>query len=87
MLGSYSIIPLSYFIGEAVAPISTQTPMGVAASLNAIFFTIIEVFLYCIALWQGNGTLVEASIIGSLFGLILLIPGLSTWFGAVKRKT
>ncbi|KAI9830445.1 MAG: hypothetical protein M1819_005697 [Sarea resinae] len=82
-----SIIPLAYFIGQAVASISAQSSMGLGAAINAFFSTVVEVFLYCVALKQGKGQLVEGSIIGSIFAGILLLPGLSMCFGAIKRKT
>ncbi|KAK8026077.1 hypothetical protein PG990_003900 [Apiospora arundinis] len=85
--GLLSIIPLAYFIGQAVASISAQSSMGLGAAINAFFSTIVEVFLYCVALKQGKGALVEGSIIGSIFAGILFLPGLSMCFGAIKRKT
>ncbi|KAL8937372.1 MAG: hypothetical protein Q9216_004460 [Gyalolechia sp. 2 TL-2023] len=86
-LALFSIIPLAYFIGQAVASISAQSSMGVGAAINAFFSTVVEVFLYCVALKQGKGQLVEGSIIGSIFAGILFLPGLSMCFGAIKRKT
>jgi Ca2+:H+ antiporter len=86
-LALLSIIPLAYFIGQAVASISAQSSMGVGATINAFFSTIVEVFLYCVALKQGKARLVEGSIIGSIFAGILFLPGLSMCFGALKRKT
>jgi Ca2+:H+ antiporter len=83
----FSIIPLAYFIGQAVASISAQSSMGLGAAVNAFFSTLVEVFLYCVALNQGKGQLVEGSIIGSIFAGILFLPGLSMCFGAIKRKT
>lgn len=82
-----SIIPLAYFIGQAVASISAQSSMGMGAAVNAFFSTIVEVYLYCVALTDGKAALVEGSIIGSIFAGILLLPGLSMCFGAIKRKT
>ncbi|TKA32047.1 hypothetical protein B0A50_01293 [Salinomyces thailandicus] len=82
-----SVIPLAYFIGQAVASISAQSSMGVGATINAFFSTIVEVFLYCVALKEGKSPLVEGSIIGSIFAGILFLPGLSMCFGALKRKT
>jgi Ca2+:H+ antiporter len=87
VLGLFSIIPLAYFIGQAVASISAQSSMGVGATINAFFSTIVEVYLYCVALHQGKGKLVEGSIVGSIFAGILFLPGLSMCFGALKRKT
>ncbi|KAF2115694.1 Sodium/calcium exchanger protein-domain-containing protein [Lophiotrema nucula] len=86
-LALLSIIPLAYFIGQAVASISAQSSMGVGATVNAFFSTVVEVFLYCVALNEGKGKLVEGSIIGSIFAGILFLPGLSMCFGALKRKT
>ena len=86
-LALFSIIPLAYFIGQAVASISAQSSMGLGAAINAFFSTIVEVFLYCVALNQGKSQLVEGSIIGSIFAGILFLPGLSMCFGAIKRKT
>ncbi|KAK0752564.1 Sodium/calcium exchanger protein-domain-containing protein [Schizothecium vesticola] len=85
--GLASIIPLAYFIGQAVASISAQSSMGLGAAINAFFSTIVEVFLYCVALRQGKGQLVEGSIIGSIFAGILFLPGISMCCGAIKRKT
>lgn len=82
-----SIVPLAYFIGQAVASISAQSSMGMGATINAFFSTVVEVFLYCVALSRGKGDLVEGSIVGSIFGGILLLPGLSMCAGAIKRKT
>jgi Ca2+:H+ antiporter len=86
-LALFSIIPLAYFIGQAVASISAQSSMGVGATINAFFSTVVEVFLYCVALNEGKAQLVEGSIIGSIFAGILFLPGLSMCFGALKRKT
>lgn len=87
LLSLFSVIPLAYFVGQAVASISAQSSMGVGAAVNAFFSTIVEVFLYCIALRKGKGQLVEGSVIGSIFAGILLLPGISMCFGAIKRKT
>ncbi|SCU84302.1 LAME_0C08966g1_1 [Lachancea meyersii CBS 8951] len=82
-----SIIPLAFYIGQAVASISAQTSMGVGAAINAFFSTIVEIFLYCVALQQEKGLLVEGSMIGSILGAVLLLPGMSMCGGAFKRKT
>ena len=86
-LALISIIPLAYFIGQAVASISAQSSMGMGAAVNAFFSTVVEVYLYCIALNEGKGKLVEGSLVGSIFAGVLLLPGMSMCFGAIKRKT
>jgi Ca2+:H+ antiporter len=81
-----SVIPLSYFIGMAVASISAQSSIGMGAVINATFGSIIEIILYAIALTQGKGRLVEGSIVGSLLAGVLLMPGASMCSSAIKRK-
>lgn len=82
-----SIIPLAFYIGQAVASISAQTSMGLGAVINAFFSTVVEIFLYCVAIRQAKGLVVEGSMIGSILGAVLLLPGLSMCGGALKRKT
>lgn len=86
VLGLASVIPLSYFIGMAVASISAQSSIGMGAVINATFGSIIEIVLYGIALTQGKGRLVEGSIVGSILAGVLLMPGASMCSGAFKRK-
>ncbi|WVQ97234.1 calcium/proton exchanger [Kwoniella sp. CBS 9459] len=86
VLALASVIPLSYFIGMAVASISAQSSIGMGAVINATFGSIIEIILYSIALTQGKGRLVEGSIIGSILAGVLLMPGMSMCSGALKRK-
>jgi Ca2+:H+ antiporter len=81
-----SVIPLSYFIGMAVASISAQSSIGMGAVINATFGSVIEVILYSIMLTQGKGHLVEGSIVGSLLAGVLLMPGMSMCSGALRRK-
>ena len=86
VLSLASVIPLSYFIGMAVASISAQSSIGMGAVINATFGSIIEIILYGIALTQGKGRLVEGSIVGSILAGVLLMPGASMCSGALKRK-
>lgn len=86
VLALLSVIPLSYFIGMAVASISAQSSIGMGAVINATFGSIIEIILYCIALTQAKAELVEGSIVGSLLAGVLLMPGMSMVGGAMRRK-
>ncbi|KAH7910835.1 hypothetical protein BJ138DRAFT_1064309 [Hygrophoropsis aurantiaca] len=86
LLSLASVIPLSYFIGMAVASISAQSSIGMGAVINATFGSFIEVILYAIALTQGKGHLVEGSIVGSLLAGVLLMPGMSMCAGAFRKK-
>jgi len=86
ILSLSSVIPLSYFIGMAVASISAQSSIGMGAVINASFGSIIEIILYSLALVDGKGRLVEGSIVGSLLAGVLLMPGMSMCSGALRRK-
>ena len=86
VLSLASVIPLSYFIGMAVASISAQSSIGMGAVINATFGSFIEVILYSIALSRGKGHLVEGSIVGSLLAGVLLMPGMSMCAGALRKK-
>ncbi|KNE61103.1 calcium/proton exchanger [Allomyces macrogynus ATCC 38327] len=80
----FATIPLAYFIGMAVASISAQSSPAIGAVLNASFGSIVEVILYCLALRQGKAELVEGSVIGTLLGCLLLLPGLSMIAGGIR---
>ncbi len=86
LLSLLSVIPLSYFIGMAVASISAQSSIGMGAVINATFGSIVEILLYAFALTEGKGRLVEGSIVGSLLAGVLLMPGLSMISVAFRRK-
>jgi Ca2+:H+ antiporter len=61
--------------------------MGMGAAINEFFGSVVEVFLYSVALTQGKSRLVEGSVIGSIFAGTLLMPGVSMLCGALRRKT
>lgn len=86
LLSLLSVIPLSYFIGMAVASISAQSSIGMGAVINATFGSIIEIILYSLALKEGKGHLVEGSIVGSILAGVLLMPGMSMCSSALRRK-
>ncbi|CCJ28681.1 unnamed protein product [Pneumocystis jirovecii] len=87
VLSLLSIVSLSYLVGMAVASISAQSSIGMGAAINAFFGSVVEVYLYCIALNQGKARLVEGSVVGSVLAGVLLMPGLSMCAGAIRRKT
>lgn len=86
VLSLASVLPLSYFIGMAVASISTQSSIGMGAVINATFGSIIELILYSLSLTGGRAGLVEGSLIGSILAGVLLMPGVSMCSGATRRK-
>ena len=54
--------------------------------INATFGSIIEIILYVIGLLQGKEMLVQGSLIGSFLLGLLALPGVSMFFGGLKRK-
>ncbi|TIB88045.1 hypothetical protein E3Q06_01018 [Wallemia mellicola] len=81
-----SVIPLSYFIGMAVASISAQSSIGVGSVINATFGSLIEILIYSFALMDSKSSLVEGSLVGSVLAGVLLMPGVSMCAGAFRRK-
>ncbi|XBW38414.1 hypothetical protein QEN19_004002 [Hanseniaspora menglaensis] len=82
-----STFPLSFYIGGAIASISLSTSMALGSVINALFSSIIEIFLYCVALNSNKGLLVEGGIIGSLLAGTLCLPGVSMLGGSLFKKT
>lgn len=82
-----SVIPLAYYIGMAVASVSAQTSLAIGAVLNASFGSIVELILYFSAIKAGTlNALVQYTVTGSLLSTMLLLPGLSIFFGGLKHK-
>ncbi|KAI8821808.1 uncharacterized protein EV422DRAFT_495651, partial [Fimicolochytrium jonesii] len=82
-----SSIPLAYFIGMAVASITSETgSLAIGAVINATFGSIIEIILYMLALSEGKTRVVEGAVVGSLLAGLLALPGVSMFFGGIKRK-
>lgn len=81
-----SLLPLAHFIGKATEAISLQTNPTVGGFVNATFGNIIELIISLIAINIGLIDLVKASIVGSIIANILLLIGLSMFFGGLKFK-
>ncbi|NXD07575.1 VNX1 protein, partial [Nothocercus nigrocapillus] len=80
-LALLSIMPLSYYIGMAIASISAQSNFAVGAVVNATFGSITELTFYITALIKGarEGNkcyeeIVKAALTGTLVGCVLLVP-------------
>ncbi|KAJ3306245.1 hypothetical protein HDV03_000165 [Kappamyces sp. JEL0829] len=84
--GILSTVPLSYFIGMAVSSITAQTgSVAVGSVVNATFGSIIEIILYAFGLMEGKEELVQGAMIGSFLLGLLALPGVSMFFGGLKR--
>nr|XP_009677625.1 PREDICTED: putative cation exchanger C521.04c [Struthio camelus australis] len=79
-LALLSIMPLSYYIGMAIASISAQSNFAVGAVVHATFGSITELTFYITALIKGarEGSkcyeeIVKAALTGTLVGCVLLL--------------
>lgn len=81
-----AIIPLARILGYTTKEISLQTNPTIGGLISATFGNIIEVFIAILALREGLVRVVQASIVGSIIGNLLLLIGLSIFFGGLKYK-
>ncbi|MBI2136778.1 calcium/proton exchanger [Candidatus Woesearchaeota archaeon] len=79
-----ALVPIARYLGKATEQISIQTNNTIGALLNATFGNIIELIIAILAISRGYFELVQASIVGSIMGNILLLVGLSIFFGGLK---
>eukprot|EP01103_Thecamoeba_quadrilineata_P021276 TRINITY_DN971_c0_g1_i2.p1 TRINITY_DN971_c0_g1~~TRINITY_DN971_c0_g1_i2.p1 ORF type:complete len:435 (+),score=56.46 TRINITY_DN971_c0_g1_i2:992-2296(+) len=87
ILATISIIPISYYIGQAIASISEQSNFAVGAVLNASFGSFIELMLYFSAMRLGSmNELIQGGVTGTLLGMMLFLPGLCLIIGGLKYK-
>ena len=85
-LSALAIVPLAKYIGEATEELSVYTGPAVGGLLNATFGNATEFIIGIFALHAGLIEVVKASITGSIIGNLLLVLGMSMFFGGVKRK-
>ncbi|XP_068128731.1 uncharacterized protein [Hyperolius riggenbachi] len=92
-LSLISIMPLSYYIGMAIASISAQSNFALGAVVNATFGSIIELTFYITALIKGAREddkcyeeVVKSALTGTLLGCVLFVPGLCMVIGGIKHQ-
>jgi Ca2+:H+ antiporter len=78
------IIPLAGWMGRATEALAARMGEGIGGLLNATFGNAAELIIAVIALSKGLGSVVKASITGSIIGNILLVLGLSILCGGTK---
>ncbi|MFH1054881.1 MAG: cation transporter, partial [Candidatus Altiarchaeota archaeon] len=81
-----AIIPLSRIIGYATNELALQTSPTVGGLLSATFGNVVELIIAVFALRMGLIGIVQASIVGSILGNLLLLIGLSIFFGGLRFK-
>ncbi|MEK7406586.1 MAG: calcium/proton exchanger [Acidobacteriota bacterium] len=82
-----AIIPLAAWLGRATEHLAEKTSEGTGALLNATFGNAAEMIIALMALKEGLGDLVKASLTGSILGNLLLVLGASALWGGLKFKT
>ncbi|XP_078091920.1 cation/H+ exchanger protein 1 isoform X2 [Mustelus asterias] len=92
-LSVMAIVPLSHYIGMAIASISAQSNFAVGAVVNATFGSITELTFYITALIKGSHKgnkcyeeVVKSALTGTLLGCVLFIPGISMVIGGCKHQ-
>jgi Ca2+:H+ antiporter len=80
------IVPLARIMGYTTKEISLQTNPTVSGLFSATFGNAIELIIAILALNAGLIQVVQASIIGSIVGNILLLVGLSIFAGGLRYK-
>ena len=81
-----AIVAISHIIIESTGIIARRVSTTVAALINATFGNAIEFFIAIFSLRQGLVDLVKYSMVGSIVINVLLLIGLSMFFGGLKYK-
>ena len=82
----FAIVPLARIMGYTTKEISLQSNPTVSGLFSATFGNAIELIIAIFALRAGLIQVVQASIIGSIIGNILLLIGLSIFAGGLRFK-
>ena len=81
-----AIVPLARILGYTTKEISLQSNPTVSGLFSATFGNAIELIIAIIALSTGLVEVVQASLIGSIIGNILLLVGISIFAGGLRYK-
>lgn len=86
IIATLAIIPLARILGYATNEIALQTNPTIGGLVSATFGNIIELIVAIFALREGLVRVVQASIVGSILGNILLLTGMSVFIGGLRHK-
>jgi Ca2+:H+ antiporter len=90
-----AIMPLAWLMGKGTEEIALRTSESLGGLLNATFGNAVELIIGALALYAAYSnpelsenmiTVVQATLIGSILGNILLVLGLSFLWGGLKYK-
>ncbi len=91
-----AIMPLAYLMGKATEEISLRTSQSLGGLLNATFGNAVEIIIAVLAIYSAYKNpdvteimiqVVQASLIGSILGNLLLVMGLAFVWGGVHYTT
>src|SRR6476659_1671876 len=80
-----AIIPVAGWIGRATEALAERVGEGAGGLLNATFGNAAELIIALVSLRAGLYDVVEASIIGSIVGNVLLVLGASMLAGGLRH--
>jgi Ca2+:H+ antiporter len=80
-----AILPLAAWMGHATEQLADRLGEGVGGLLNATFGNAAELIIALVALHAGLHDVVEASLIGSIIGNILLVLGAAMLAGGLRH--
>ena len=91
-----AIMPLAFLMGHATEEIALRAGENLGGLLNATFGNAVEIIIAGLAIWTAAQhadqaevmiQLVQASLIGSILGNLLLVLGLALLWGGYKFRT
>src|SRR5260370_1305193 len=80
-----AILPIARWMGRATEQLAERMGEGVGGLLNATFGNAAELIIALVALHAGLYEVVEASIVGSILGIILLVLGAAMFAGGLRH--
>ena len=85
-LSAIAIVPLAIWLSTATEELAVVTGPTVGGLINAVFGNATELIIALVALKAGLIDIVKASITGSILANLLLVLGLSMFFGGLRYK-
>lgn len=81
-----AIIPLAAMLSYATEEVALRTGETLGGLINATFGNAVELIVAVIALKDGNVTIVQTSLVGSILSNLLLVMGFCFFFGGLRRQ-
>lgn len=85
-LSAVAIVPLAIWLSTATEELAVVTGPTIGGLINAVFGNATELIIALVALKAGLIDIVKASITGALLANLLLVLGLSMFFGGLRYK-